>query len=115
MKKFLLSLALLAGVAGFSQSAQSVGAATSSKQIYITTSDKKVGSSIKTVPYNSTTKTYDLDANRRGGGNSTPPTPSGNSAVYHGETVPVYVSPRGKEFIYVTSKKTGNVYKKYIN
>jgi hypothetical protein len=30
MKKFLLSLALLAGVAGFSQSAQSVGAATSS-------------------------------------------------------------------------------------
>jgi len=26
----------------------------------------------------------------------------------------VYVSNRGKQYVYVTSKKTGNVYKKYI-
>jgi hypothetical protein len=31
-----------------------------------------------------------------------------------GERLPVYVSKKGKEFVFCTSKKTGKTYKKYI-
>jgi hypothetical protein len=36
-------------------------------------------------------------------------------AIYHGEKMPVYTSARGKSFIFVTSKKSGKQYKKYLN
>lgn len=110
MKKSLVLSVMLFGTAlGFCQ-------ATNSRVLYTTTSDKHVGSSIRTVPYNPSTKQYNLDVKREAAMSaSSLPTPSGKTAVYHGETIPVYTSSRGKEYINVTSKKTGNVYKKYIN
>jgi len=36
-------------------------------------------------------------------------------AIYQGEKKPVYVSAKGKLFIFVTSKKSGKEYKKYLN
>jgi hypothetical protein len=35
-------------------------------------------------------------------------------AIYHGKTLPVYKSKRGKLFIYVVSK-SGKTYKKYLS
>jgi hypothetical protein len=36
-------------------------------------------------------------------------------AIYHGEKKVVYLSKNGKLFIFVTAKKSGKDYKKYIN
>jgi len=105
MKKVFLLGAMLLGLAGFSQSGPNSQTSSSST----TTVSKKV------VAYDAATKTYNLDAGTGRGGDKTPPTPTGKSAIYHGETKPVYVSSRGKEFILVTSKKSGKEYRKYIN
>ena len=35
-------------------------------------------------------------------------------AIYHGDKYPVYLSKRGKLFIWVVSRETGNTYRKYI-
>ena len=98
--------AMLLGIASYSQLGPNSQTSSTSS---ITTVTKKA------VAYDAATKTYNLDAGSSRGGEKTPPQPTGKSAIYHGETVPVYVSARGKEFIFVTSKKTGNVYKKYLN
>lgn len=98
MKRVLLGAMLLMGLASYSQS---------------TTNSSVVKRAV--VDYNAVTKTYNLDAGTGRGGDKTPPTPAGKSAIYHGETKPVYVSSRGKEFIIVTSKKSGREYRKYIN
>jgi hypothetical protein len=60
-------------------------------------------------------KVYDLDA-KSGLNSDGKPTykETGSTAIYHGEHVPVYMTSRGKLFIWVTSKKTGTKYKKYI-
>lgn len=60
-------------------------------------------------------KVYDLDA-KSGLSSKGQPTykETGSTAIYHGEHVPVYMTSRGKLFIWVTSKKTGTKYKKYI-
>jgi hypothetical protein len=103
MKKVFLLGAMLLGMASYSQSGPN------SQSTASTVVAKKV------VEYNATTKTYNLDSGTGRGGDKTPPTPAGKSAIYHGETYPVYVSARGKEFILVTSKKSGKQYRKYIN
>ena len=60
-------------------------------------------------------KVYDLDA-KAGLTADGQPTykDTGSTAIYHGEHTPVYMTSRGKLFIWVTSKKTGTKYKKYI-
>lgn len=60
-------------------------------------------------------KVYDLDA-KAGLKADGQPTykETGSTAIYHGEHLPVYMTSRGKLFIWVTSKKTGTKYKKYI-
>jgi len=40
--------------------------------------------------------------------------PTGDIAIYQGKEHPIYVSKNGKYYILVISKKTGNVYKKYL-
>ena len=42
-------------------------------------------------------------------------TKTNDVAIYHGEKKAVYLSKNGKLFIFVTSKKSGKEYKKYIN
>ncbi len=56
-------------------------------------------------------KVYNLDANGTSG-----PTfkETGSTAIYHGESHPVYMTSKGKIFIFVTSKKSGKKYRKYI-
>jgi hypothetical protein len=54
-------------------------------------------------------KVYNLDKKA----DSVSYTKTKDIAIYHGETLPVYMSKNGKLFIIVTSKK-GNQYKKYI-
>jgi hypothetical protein len=59
-------------------------------------------------------KTYDLDQKENdsigyGGAHRT-----SDVAIYHGSKYPVYVSKKGKLFIWVTSS-SGNTYRKYIN
>jgi len=58
--------------------------------------------------------TYNLD---KGKSSSAGPSykNTGETAMYNGKIHPVYLSERGKLFIFVISKKTGNKYKKYIN
>lgn len=55
-------------------------------------------------------KTYNLDQKT----DSVSYTQTKDFAVYHGETLPVYLSKKGKLFIFVVSK-SGNKYKKYLN
>jgi len=97
MRKLFILAMVLTGLAGYSQ-AQAP-------------SSRKLETITQKSAYNNGYKTYDLDAKSS---RSTPPVPNGNTAIYHGNVEPVYSSPRGKEYILVTSKKTGNVYKKYI-
>jgi len=56
-------------------------------------------------------KVYNLDAKR----DSISYTKTQDVAIYHGEKKPVYLSKNGKLFIFVTSKKSGKEYKKYLN
>jgi hypothetical protein len=55
-------------------------------------------------------KTYNLDQKK----DTVNYTQTKDFAVYHGETLPVYISKNGKLFIFVVSK-SGNKYKKYLN
>jgi hypothetical protein len=55
-------------------------------------------------------KTYNLDQKK----DTVSYTQTKDFAVYHGETLPVYISKKGKLFIFVVSK-SGNKYKKYLN
>lgn len=56
-------------------------------------------------------KVYDLDKKK----DSISYTKTNDVAIYHGEKKVVYLSKKGKLFIFVTSKKSGKEYKKYIN
>ena len=56
-------------------------------------------------------KVYDLDKKR----DSISYTKTNDVAIYHGEKKAVYLSKKGKLFIFVTSKASGKEYKKYIN
>jgi hypothetical protein len=56
-------------------------------------------------------KVYDLDKKK----DSISYTKTKDVAIYHGEKKVVYLSKNGKLFIFVTSKKSGKEYKKYIN
>lgn len=38
-----------------------------------------------------------------------------DTAIYHGETLPVYKSKNNKLFIFVVAKTSGKTYKKYLN
>lgn len=40
---------------------------------------------------------------------------TGYVAMYKGNSYPVYQSAKGKKFIFMTSKKTGKQYRKYID
>lgn len=55
-------------------------------------------------------KVYNLDKQR----DSIGYTKTKDIAIYHEEEKPVYLSKNGKLFIFVTSKKSGKQYKKYI-
>ncbi len=57
-------------------------------------------------------KVYDLDKEKD---NSPTYTQTGDYAIYRSERLPVYMTKKGKLFIFVTSKKTGKPYRKYIN
>lgn len=56
-------------------------------------------------------KVYNLDKPK----DSISYTKTKDVAIYHGEETPVYLSKNGKLFIFVTSKKSGKQYKKYLN
>jgi hypothetical protein len=56
-------------------------------------------------------KVYDLDKQRDSVGYKE----TKDVAIYHGEKKVVYLSKNNKLFIFVTSKKSGKQYKKYIN
>ncbi len=56
-------------------------------------------------------KVYDLDKKR----DSISYKATNDVAIYHGEKKVVYLSKNNKLFIFVTSKKSGKEYKKYIN
>jgi sugar diacid utilization regulator len=56
-------------------------------------------------------KVYDLDKKT----NSISYTKTNDVAIYQGEKKVVYLSKNNKLFIFVTSKKSGKEYKKYIN
>lgn len=56
-------------------------------------------------------KMYDLDKKR----DSVSYKKTNDVAIYHGEKKTVYLSKNNKLFIFVTSKKSGKEYKKYIN
>jgi hypothetical protein len=61
-------------------------------------------------------KVYDLDAMSGTTADGKPTfKETGSIAIYHGENHPVYMTAKGKLFIWVTSKKSGKKYKKYIN
>lgn len=68
---------------------------------------KEIAQADKKLVINESTKTIDLDV----------PTyqDSGYTATLKGITYPVYVSAKGKMFIFMTSKKTGKQYRKYLN
>lgn len=55
-------------------------------------------------------KVYDLDKQS----DSVSYAKTNDVAIYHGEEKPVYLSKNNKLFIFVTSKKSGKQYKKYI-
>lgn len=55
-------------------------------------------------------KVYNLDQKK----DTVSYTKTNDTAIYHGETLPVYQSKKGKLFIFVVSK-SGNKYKKYLN
>lgn len=71
---------------------------------------QKIAQADKKLVINETTKTIDLDA-------TSGPTyqNSGYTATLKGVTYPVYVSDKGKMFIFMTSKKSGKQYRKYLN
>jgi hypothetical protein len=56
-------------------------------------------------------KVYDLDKKQ----DRISYTKTKDVAIYHGEKKVVYLSKNGKLFIFVTSKKSGKEYKKYLN
>lgn len=56
-------------------------------------------------------KIYNLDKKR----DSISYKKTNDVAIYHGENKTVYLSKNGKLFIFVTSKKSGKEYKKYLN
>jgi Rad3-related DNA helicase len=58
-------------------------------------------------------KIYDLDKNN--GTDSVNYVQTGDLAKYNGKMLPVYKSKKGKIFVFMTSKKTGKQYKKYLN
>ncbi len=58
-------------------------------------------------------KIYDLDKDN--GTDSINYTKTGDMAKYKGKMLPVYKSKKGKIFVFMTSKKTGKQYKKYLN
>ncbi len=64
----------------------------------------------KKLIINESTKTIDLDA--------TDAVPSykstGYTAIWKGQSYPVYESSKGKKFIFMVSKKSGKQYRKYI-
>ncbi len=71
----------------------------------VTSSAQEVASNIKLE------KVYNLDESS----NSRPTYKStGSTAIYKGVVHPVYITSKGKIFIFVTSKKTGKEYRKYI-
>jgi hypothetical protein len=59
-------------------------------------------------------KTYDLDKHESDSTAVLNYYRTSDVAIYHGSKYPVYVSKKGKLFIWVTSSG-GNTYKKYIN
>jgi hypothetical protein len=100
MKK-LLFIMLLLGVTGYSQ------------QNYRIRNEDASGNLINYGPTVTATEpgvVYNLDKNK----SNTGPMATHHTAIYNGETYPVFMSSRGKLFIYVISKKTGNKYKKYL-
>jgi hypothetical protein len=56
-------------------------------------------------------KVYDLDANTK---EKVTYKETGSVAIYHNKTLPVYITSKGKLFIWVVSEKSGKKYKKYI-
>lgn len=56
-------------------------------------------------------KVYNLDQKK----DSVNYTQTKDFAIYHGQTLPVFLSKNGKLFIFVVSKKSGKQYKKYLN
>jgi len=66
----------------------------------------------KKLVINESTKVIDLDA---GSSNGPTYTNSGYTATFKGTSYPVYVSTKGKRFIFMVSKKSGKQYRKYID
>lgn len=62
---------------------------------------------VKKLVINETTKTIDLDGPNY--------QDSGYTATLKGVVYPVYLSAKGKMFIFMTSKKSGKQYRKYLN
>ncbi len=66
----------------------------------------------KKLVINEATKVIDLDATDA----STPTyTATGYTATFKGASYTVYQSSKGKKFIFMTSKKSGKQYRKYID
>lgn len=63
------------------------------------------------ISFSQTRKVYNLDVKK----DSISYTKTNDVAIYHNEEKPVYLSKNGKLFIFVTSKKSGKIYKKYLN
>lgn len=66
----------------------------------------------KKLVINESTKVIDLDASSNNGPTYTN---SGYTAIFKGTSYPVYVSSKGKKFIFMVSKKSGKQYRKYID
>jgi len=65
----------------------------------------------KKLVINESTKTIDLDATEQ----SVSYKDTGYTATWKGNSYPVYVSSKGKKFIFMVSKKSGKQYRKYID
>jgi len=99
MKKLFITTMLLLGVMAMGQSKSNGYTYTSYKQ----------------ERYKGAWKTYDLDKQETDSTAAKDVYRTSDVAIYHGDKYPVYVSKRGKLFIWVQSKETGNTYRKYIN